>query len=51
MAAKQKFTSTARRRYRGSSTMHENGESRLSHQKESPRQTKDAPQDDAKGQF
>lgn len=38
MAAKQKFTSTARR---GSEDhqMHENGESRLSHQKESPRQT------------
>jgi Ankyrin repeats (3 copies) len=37
MAAKQKFTSAARR---GSEDqMHENGESRLSHQKESPRQT------------
>lgn len=38
MTAKQKFTSTARR---GSEDhqMHENGESRLSHPKESPRQT------------
>jgi hypothetical protein len=38
MAAKQKFTSNARR---GSEDhqMHENGESRLSHPKESPRQT------------
>lgn len=37
MAAKQKFTSAARR---GSEDqMHENGESRLSHPKESPRQT------------
>ncbi|KAH8758625.1 hypothetical protein BGZ57DRAFT_944455 [Hyaloscypha finlandica] len=37
MAAKQKFTSTARR---GSEDqMHENSESRLSHPKESPRQT------------
>jgi hypothetical protein len=37
MAAKQKFTSTARRE--SEDQMHENSESRLSHPKESPRQT------------